>query len=786
MGSAQTVASQISPYFFPTLDSNDPNGFIPSNRRGAFWNDAAIIKAQYQKNFGSSAYARIYGYSFYSDWFNTDPNTISPTNISGAGLTPDYELSAHTRGVSFTFADQINARHLVEFTGFAVHSSVNRFNNQYYFASFFPAGQTIGLVVNGSNPNDGICYTVTSSSGIPVDCFNRDATHIALPNGSTIKSPSDPAFFAQFPNLSGSTCGTGPCELLAVDNGMHGLLNRLAPTFAAVSFSDSFNANDRLQLNAGLRFQTYRYAGADTDVGARPFWFAAWNASFCASTAPGSEPFRVGFTNASSAQCPAGTVPATLTNAPANYAYHVMEPRLAAALTVDPLNVLHFSYGRYSQPANTASEQYDAAQQDLAALTGIAFYPAGYRTPGHDIPPEISNNYDLSWEHRIRGTSLSWKITPYVRTTNGEQTSFLLNATSPFVSVVPVGNLTSKGVELALNLGEFSRSRWAAQLAFTYSYTTIMYATRNDGGTPVSVINDDIAAYNAFTSACAAHPKDARCLLANGQPPTDSYTGTPIVASPCYTTTGTPSPCGPGTIGNPYWNAPVQSLFDLHGPYVPSDPVVATTGFLPDFYAVPYVASLLVSYKWNHLTITPALQFEAGQRYGVPETTEGIDPMAGCSPLGPLNAHDPRYTGGTAGQSGNAYDATTCAGGLRAIPDPYTGKFDGIGDFTAPSQLLAHFLMSYDVTPKIALQLTAANLFSTCFGGTRAAWTGVGSPHVCSYGGAAGAANPVGNFYNPGSLIQPRVQYPYLPQWGAYGPDATFPFTIFLDASIKL
>ena len=33
------------------------------------YNDTAIVKIQYTKNFGSSAYFRIYGFTFYSDWF---------------------------------------------------------------------------------------------------------------------------------------------------------------------------------------------------------------------------------------------------------------------------------------------------------------------------------------------------------------------------------------------------------------------------------------------------------------------------------------------------------------------------------------------------------------------------------------------------------------------------------------------------------------------------------------------------------------------------------------------
>ncbi len=156
---------------------------------------------------------------------------------------------------------------------------------------------------------------------------------------------------------------------------------------------------------------------------------------------------------------------------------------------------------------------------------------------------------------------------------------------------------------------------------------------------------------------------------------------------------------------------PIQGLFNLNGPYLPTNTVVSTTGLNANSYAVPYVATLLLNYKHDKWSITPSLQFEGGQRYGVPESTEGIDPAAGCGILGPLSPGDPRYTGGTAGLSGNSFDATTCAAGLRAIPDQFTGKFDGIGAFVAPNQLLGNLQLSYAVSPRISVNLTMANLF---------------------------------------------------------------------------
>ncbi|MGZ3561504.1 MAG: TonB-dependent receptor domain-containing protein [Vulcanimicrobiaceae bacterium] len=795
-----TLAGQISPYFFPTIDAG--LNTLPATRRGVFWNDDSIIKLQYQHNMGSNAFLRIYGYSFYSDWLNNDPNTVSTSNFFGNGLIPEYELDTHTRGGSLSFADQIDPKNLINAQASTVYSTVVRFNN----SSYLTAGRKFGYVVDASSPNSGICYSLDATgAGTPTDCYGSPST-VRLPGGATSgTSPQDPAFLAQFTslNLANPTgCGGHPCELLAAESGLNGTLNNVNPTFNAYSLTDAYRPTDKILLNVGLRYETFQFKGADTNTGARPFWFNAWNLSHCIGTSPGSAPVDVGYNaTLSGPACAPGQVPATLFNEPVNYFYNEFEPRISGTFTINPLNVIRFSYGRYAQPANTAAEQYNVAQENLPGFIGPDFLPAGFNQPGHNIPPEASNNYDLSWEHQLKGTNMSWKITPFIRSTLGEQTSLFIDPVHLFVSSIPVGNLTSKGFEFAFHAGDFNRNGWAGQLAFTYAFTQIKYTTLGNGGTPLSVINNDIATYNALTSFCAGHASDSRCRLGNGVTPTDPATGSPLVAAPCYTAVSAagggivgavPAPCGSaGSYANPYWNAPVQGLFNLNGPYFPTDTVVAQSGLGVNSYAVPYVATLIVNYKWNKLAVTPTIQFVGGQRYGVPETTEGVDPAAGCLPLAPLAANDPRYTGGTAGLSGNSYDATSCISGLRAIPNPFTGVFDNIGSFVAPSQLLGGFQLTYDVTPKIQVRATVANVFVACIGGSVEPWTGNGNHRTCGYTGTASAfvSNPVGNFYNPGATIQANTTYPYLPYYGVYnpnGPAPNGPFNLFIDARFRI
>ena len=149
----------------------------------------------------------------------------------------------------------------------------------------------------------------------------------------------------------------------------------------------------------------------------------------------------------------------------------------------------------------------------------------------------------------------------------------------------------------------------------------------------------------------------------------------------------------------------------------------------------PYVATLLLNYKHDRFTITPSFQYVAGNRYGVPLTTPGIDPAAGCGvPLTSRIAGDPRYPYGAAGGSPfNADNPNHACPATLSIPDPYTGQFDGIGAFREPAQLLGHLQLSYQLSPRITGTVTLANLLQTCFGGQQTPFTYFWSSHTCIY-----------------------------------------------------
>lgn len=89
------------------------------------------------------------------------------------------------------------------------------------------------------------------------------------------------------------------------------------------------------------------------------------------------------------------------------------------------------------------------------------------------------------------------------------------------------------------------------------------------------------------------------------------------------------------------------------------------------------------------------------------------------------------------------------------IPSRYTSAFDRIGAFVAPTNVLLHMQMTYEVSPKVTLVANLTNIVNTCFGGTKAAWT---VKSACGYTVVgAGTAGDIGNLYNPGDVIQPAI-----------------------------
>jgi Carboxypeptidase regulatory-like domain/TonB dependent receptor/TonB-dependent Receptor Plug Domain len=784
------IGKCVSPYFFPSSANRTSAGqAIPPTQSDTTSNNQEIVKLQYTKNFGSSAFLRIYGYSYYSNWFQNGPQTTY--NLVGC-CSPDYELNSHTRGGSIQFQDQINPQNLVSVQGDYVTASSVRDNNSFYGVP----GENAAPIVSAANPYGGVCYTsgaVTANQTLkPAVCSGATATYDPTSGAQTGLGGVGFGAFGTAPSLAGDKCGTSACEYLLAENGQHATFNTITPKFVSTSITDEFRPTDKWLFNLGVRLDSFTFDGANTDYGAaRDFWTNAFNMGNCVNNVSGTIVQK----SSPLAACAAGTSPAFFQNVSAqSYTFNIWQPRISGTYTVNPQNVVRFSYGRYTQAPNSSFEQYNVSQEDLADYIGSNFYAFGRTTPGYPIAPPTSINYDLSWEHQVKGTDWSFKLTPFLRQTQGQIQNFFLDQKTGFVSGLNVGSQRSQGVEFQATKGDFSKNGIAGLLSFAYTNSYIKYGSINSGEYGTTVItgtNQAISNYNAYTAACAPGGKYVGKMGYNHVPLCGS-TSNGVAAAPCYTPTKTVGgvttggqpvyTCTAADVGNPYWNNPQQEI-DPGAEFATYDIFPGGVGSSNAAYGAPYVATLVMNYKHDKFAITPSLQFEGGGKYGAPQTNPGIDPAA-CSGV---------LTGPAGYNGGSRYNALDC-GALSSIPDTYTGVFDPVGSFTQPNEISMNMQLSYDVSPRISLVGALTNIVNTCFGGTKAPWTSSFGA-ACSYNlsGVGGEINPVGNIYNPagfnGSIVQPFRKYPYGVTFGPFNQSGTAlinPFNFYVTAKIKL
>ncbi|MDB5026479.1 MAG: hypothetical protein JWO66_168, partial [Candidatus Eremiobacteraeota bacterium] len=443
----------VSYYLFP----DSPGGralasSIAPDRRDAFNNNQSIVKVQYQKNFGTSAFLRVYGYTYYSDWLQNGPQ--SAQQIFLGAIPSQYLLSSHTRGVSATFSDQLNSQHLLTAQAAYVTATSLRDNNTS--GGLGPLGlnsSPVAYLVNGNNPYNGICYTAggTQAPGCNFGTLPFQTFTFNNLRNNTVVQPTP-----------GATCGGGPCQYVVVNDGIRASYNSIVPKFYSASLTDQFTPTSRLHVNLGLRFDRFEFHEPSTfDSNARTLYYNAYNL------------------------VPHPTGPLTNSDINGNVAgFSVWQPRVGLTYSLNPATVIRASYGRYAQPPNAAFEQYNFLQANsIPNLLG--FQAVGLpATPSHVIRPEISNNYDLSFEHQF-GRDTSIKVTPFLRKTQDQIQQFYLDPKVNFVSGLNVGRQTSQGVEFEADKGDFSRNGIAARVTFTYTNSYITYGNSLPNGQSV-------------------------------------------------------------------------------------------------------------------------------------------------------------------------------------------------------------------------------------------------------------------------------------------------------------
>ncbi len=772
---------------FPNSPANRPlNSPQFADERDNYQQNGAIVKLQYQHNFNTKSYARIAGYTEYSDWLQYGQGGLNP-NFNGS-ISSDYKLGAHTRGLDFNYANQISDKHLLNFTASYVTSNTFR-NNDSGIAS---AGLAIAYLVDSTNPTSGLCYTPAFK---PTNC-NATAARYVLP-GAGFGNPLAPSAGAPaIGALAGTTCGGGPCQYFTVATGNAATYNTVVPKFTTFALSDKFQVNDKLSLDLGLRYDDFKYAlPSTTGNAARQFWVNNFNKFNCydpvtqSLTQTDLNGKALAFTNpAFSCSDPVLGVPrytgATFSQISTPVEdYPELQPRFGLTYAVNRNNVIRASAGKSAQPSSSAFQQYNTIQPNLIPGPNTSYYNLGFVTPSHHILPEESFNYDASWEHQFNGSDASFKFTPYLRTTKNEISTVLLDPKTNFVGGINIGRKNVKGLEFEIQKGDLNRNGFYGSLSYTYTFARITFDKTPKGTTVVDGLNNAIKTYNAYTSFCAGNPTDARC----------GTTSTGIAGSPCYKPAAGATPiksdpaCAAGDIANPYWNAGPQSLFDPAGRFPLYNTYSGGTfgSGSNQSYVPPHVLTFIGNYKHGRLNITPTAQFQGGAQYGLPLSTQGVDPAKTCTALpgaGATTAGDPRYPGAAIGAL--PYDASSCTGAIP-IPNIFTNQYDPYGAFTEPNKLSINLSGSYDLSNKVTIRVDLVNLVSTCFGGSNVPWK-AGGKAGCNYSGY----RSTGNFFNPGDVIQARVAYPYGPTFSnvfqSTSAGQADPFQVYATINFKL
>lgn len=811
----------VAPYYFPSSPTDRPFGSgVSPYQTSSTDNNGSIVKLQYTKNFGSNAYLRFFGYTFYSSWDMNDPNynLVTPFYVGG-GTAGDYELNTHTRGLYLQFADQFDPQNTLQVTSTYTTASTLRWNNAQY--TFTPSGSPIATLVSPS----GKCYAAYANSqpgglidpgypktlpaGAPVSCLSAlaGAPVSAVQAGSC--PAGSPAFSCLPPGPAGTTWN------LTQNLEPNANINTVTPKFFDAAIQDEFRPSDKWDITAGARFESYGYGLGDYSSPEQAFWFNEVNATACVDPvglkqAPQTDldagapryglvpSSYVGYiTTAPGVACPYdpvlgaqlyhpgqhGVPPITL-GGNGTITDTTWSPRVGFTYAMSPDSVIRFSYGRYTQPTPTADEQvltYEDGYQLATNLYNSSYYSNGFPSVVHNNPIQFSNNWDASYEQHLRNTDWTFKLSPYYRFTSNQSVPVTLPG--GLAGAFNSGTQKTEGIELAVQKGDVSRNGFSGQLSYTYTFSQLKYSLINGANIVTNMLN-------------ALLPLESLEKVNGGSPCYYEGTGVKSCTSSAVIDGKRISPSD--FVYNPYYNFTYTSA-ELASQY-------PLTGFYPTYanyfpYALdsgdgstilpPNVFSGFVTYKHNKFQATLTGNLWEGTQYGSPVDIAGIDPRSCIANQGQIGVVPGSQLG----------DYQTCPSNI-AIPNPVTGQLSSIGQYRNPWDLNLGAQLAYDITPQIRASVLLANIGNWCFGGSSEPWTAAYPPNsvICTYSyntsylgwspGEAYNTAGAGYFYgsSPHNSVNGTTGYPkQFDQAYAPGPyQIAAPFQVYLTLNIRL
>ncbi len=511
---------------WPSSGGSD-QGPVPPNYLDGFTTKYSIEKVGYTRAMTENSFLNIYGYMLYSDWL-----IDSATNSNNNGIF--YQLHDNATGVTLNYQNQLNDHNLLKFTADYIRDVTLRYNYANY--------------------------------------ITQQRYHGALtePGGRVVCGA--PGALATFGPFDPGCTGAIPEEVVLQIKGPYAYWNNVNPLNYDGVISDQFRPSDKWLFDIGARYDIFGFQLMPLTING-PNGIAEQSQNqfgiclFGYKYAP-SEPCNGYLTKLATANGQPGFLPgaAPWQDVSGTLQYRQWSPRLGITYSAGPGDVFRFSAGRYVQPPNGAFEEYRAAPYwgvgDTVSILNRFYAPATLHfTAVHNILPEDSTNYDLSWEHNFGG-DVSAKITPYYRITRNQVVTIPVDPSNPtFVTGSNVGAERVKGVEFYASKPVQGENGLGGTISATYTDAKLRFNRNAYGVSFIDVVNQQIAAYNA------AH----------------------------------------GT------NYPMQ---DVNGYYSPSYSM-APTDFSPS-YDVKWVIGLNLDWRFAGFDLTPTFNYQSGSPYGEP------------------------------------------------------------------------------------------------------------------------------------------------------------------------
>ena len=517
---------------FTTLtwpSSYGSTGPIPSSYSDNQTTQYNIEKLGYTRALSNTSFLRLYAYGSYSFW------TLNQATEGIVGGT-FYQLHDNDTGLTLNYQNQLNSSNQLSFDADYSKDLTLRYNYGNYFNQQRTTGEPGGGV---------LCYAV----------------------GTTL-TPS---------NMTGCT----PGATVALVRGPYAYWSSTTPIFSDLALSDAYRPTDKWTFNVGARLDSFKFGlmplqitGANglAELAQNQFGICLHGYAYGAS-----EPCNAWDSALGGVDAPGK---ANWSNVSGDLTFNDFSPRFGATYAASSHDVIRASVGRYVQPPDSAFEEYQSAPVwgagDTVAVLNRYYDGLGFLAV-HNVQPEDSTNYDLSFEHDFNG-GLSAKVTPFYRDTRGQILNLPVNPAQPsFVTGYNFGVAHISGSEFLVSKNRLGDNGLSGTFSATYTNAKIRFEKAADGLSFIDTMNG---------------------VLPNGQCPPASQN--PIT----------------GICGYNFQHGTHYALLDPNGYYYPSYTQSPFT--TSQSYTVPFVFTLSLDERTHGFDFSPVFNYQSGNPYGDP------------------------------------------------------------------------------------------------------------------------------------------------------------------------